>query len=122
MTKETPSDKPLTDAERNAIVSKQPDGVVETYPGDKGARNARHAATFPPDTPHSVINAFPGHVDVDKVLYADPRNAEKVVELKTPRKTEVVVSPVLTDAQRGSVSSESSTPSDAVIVETVTPK
>lgn len=49
-------------------------------PGNLSERqleNAKHARTFPPDTPHSVINSFEGHKDVDVIEYADPREAEK---------------------------------------------
>jgi hypothetical protein len=127
MTKETSSNPSNETILETLGESKSPKGVrtkvvdESAFPrglDEKGLQNARHAATFPPNTPHSVINAFEGHVDTDTVGYADPRNAEKVVDLRAPKKTEVVVSPRLTNAQRGSVSSESS---DKVIVETVTP-
>lgn len=41
---------------------------------DKPLTDAEHAATFPPGTPHSVINAFRESVDTKP---ADPREAVK---------------------------------------------
>jgi hypothetical protein len=42
---------------------------------DEQLANAKHAATFPPNTPHSVINQF--KEPVEPVKPADPRETPK---------------------------------------------
>lgn len=64
--------------------------LPRNLPTEEMILNARHAATFPPNTPHSVINHFRPGFDEASDQVADPRDAPK---MEDPITKAVVVAP-----------------------------
>jgi len=67
-----------------ATATETDDAALPQNLTDEQLKNAKHAATFPPNTPHSLINQFAE--EPEKVLPADPREVEK--ETKKSKKGE----------------------------------
>lgn len=64
------------------------DSVDDALPqnlDEEQLKRAKHAATFPPNTPHGVINQFAD--EIPPVKPADPREAEKETK-KEKKETE----------------------------------
>lgn len=64
--------------------------LPQNLPTAEMIRNAKHAASFPPNTPHSIINHFQPAFDEQSDQVADPRDAPKAVD---PISGAVVVAP-----------------------------
>lgn len=60
---------------KSAVKTVDERALPQNLPTAEMVRNAKHAASFPPGTPHSVINHFAPALDEASDQVADPRDA-----------------------------------------------